>query len=45
MKCDEAKDRSEEIFEWAKAKGLALCELSRESASLEDVFRELTKNP
>ncbi len=42
MRCDLADDMSEEIFEWAKADGLALRELSRESASLEDVFRELT---
>jgi len=44
MRCDGASDRSEEIFEWAKSEGLALSELARESASLEDVFRELTRN-
>lgn len=35
-------DYSEEIFKWAVEGGFVLLELSRETASLEDVFRELT---
>lgn len=38
----EGADRSEEIFRWAVDRGLVLSELKRESASLEQVFRELT---
>lgn len=38
-------DRSEDIFRWAVDSGFALTELVRETASLEDVFRELTQNP
>ncbi len=44
LKCDDTTDRSEHIFQWAKENDLPLCELTRESASLEDVFRELTQN-
>jgi ABC-2 type transport system ATP-binding protein len=44
LSCDGAADRSEDIFEWAKSEGFVLGELARESASLEDVFRELTQN-
>ncbi|MFH0800057.1 MAG: ATP-binding cassette domain-containing protein [Pseudomonadota bacterium] len=36
-------DRSEDIFKWAVGCGLVLSELKRESASLEEVFRELTQ--
>lgn len=35
-------DRSEEIFDWAVASNFKLQELVRDSASLEEVFRELT---
>lgn len=44
LRCEGTADRSEDIFEWAKSEGLALGELARESASLEDVFRELTRS-
>jgi ABC-2 type transport system ATP-binding protein len=44
LKCSDASDRSEEIFRWALKNDLPLCELTRESASLEEVFRELTQN-
>lgn len=37
-------DRSEEIFRWAVSEGFVLSELKRDTASLEDVFRELTQN-
>ena len=40
---DEQHDHAEEIFAWAATKGLALSELKRETASLEEVFRELTQ--
>lgn len=36
-------DRSEEIFRWAVEKNFVLSELVRETASLEEVFRELTQ--
>ncbi|MFH1829980.1 MAG: ATP-binding cassette domain-containing protein [Pseudomonadota bacterium] len=42
LRCDDTQDRSEQIFRWAKENDLPLCELTRESASLEEVFRELT---
>ena len=45
LSCEGAADRSEDIFEWAKSEGFALGELARESASLEDVFKELTQGP
>ncbi len=35
-------DRAEDIFRWAAANDMPLSELTRESASLEEVFRELT---
>ncbi|HPM41287.1 MAG TPA: ABC transporter, partial [bacterium] len=37
-------DHSEEIFRWAVERSFVLSELSRETASLEEVFRELTQN-
>lgn len=37
-------DRAEEIFNWAVANGMPMSELVHESASLEEVFRELTRN-
>ena len=37
-------DYSEDIFRWAVDCGFTLSELRRESASLEEVFRELTRN-
>jgi ABC-2 type transport system ATP-binding protein len=43
LRCDGTDDRSEDIFEWAKSEGFVLAELARESASLEDVFKELTQ--
>ncbi len=39
------EDRSEEIFGWAVAQNLTLAELTHETASLEEVFRELTQTP
>ncbi|MFA4874240.1 MAG: ATP-binding cassette domain-containing protein [bacterium] len=36
-------DRAEEIFRWAASNDIPLSELARESASLEEVFRELTQ--
>ena len=36
-------DRSEDIFNWVVANKWTLAELKRETASLEDVFKELTK--
>jgi ABC-2 type transport system ATP-binding protein len=36
-------DRSEAIFDWAVENGWKLSELRRETASLEEVFRELTR--
>jgi gliding motility-associated transport system ATP-binding protein len=40
---DRADGRGEDIFQWAVSSGIVLSELAHESASLEDVFRELTK--
>ncbi len=40
---DAEPDRSEEIFAWVTGNGWTLSELKRETASLEEVFRELTK--
>jgi ABC-2 type transport system ATP-binding protein len=40
---DDSSDHSEELFRWAVENGFALSELSRESATLEEVFRELTR--
>ena len=37
-------DHSEEIFSWAVSNGLVLSELKRETASLEEVFRDLTQS-
>ncbi len=36
-------DRAEDIFAWVVRHGWSLAELKRETASLEDVFRELTQ--
>ena len=40
---DNTDNRGEDIFRWAVNSGFTLSELTHESASLEDVFRELTK--
>lgn len=40
----DASDHSEEIFRWAVAHHFVLSELTRETASLEEVFRELTQD-
>jgi len=40
---ENVRDRGAEIFDWAVKANLTLSELSCKSASLEDVFRELTK--
>lgn len=37
------RDHSEDIFNWVVANRWSLAELKRETASLEDVFKELTK--
>ncbi len=37
-------DHSEEIFRWAVERNFVLSELGRETASLEEVFRELTRS-
>lgn len=42
LKCHDSEDRSEDIFKWAVDSNLTLTELSHNSASLEEVFRELT---
>lgn len=39
---DAASDRSEDIFKWVVDNKWSLCELKRETASLEEVFKELT---
>ncbi len=40
---DRKEECAGELFRWAVAEGLTLTELTRESASLEEVFRELTQ--
>jgi ABC-2 type transport system ATP-binding protein len=42
LRCADARDRAEDLFDWANSAGLKLSELMRESASLEEAFRELT---
>lgn len=41
---NDGQDRSEDIFRWAVDNKFTLSELAHETASLEDVFRELTQN-
>ncbi|MFH1652958.1 MAG: ATP-binding cassette domain-containing protein [Pseudomonadota bacterium] len=41
---DGGADHSEDIFNWAVTHNLTLSELKRETATLEDVFRDLTHN-
>lgn len=44
LRSSDKNDRSEEIFKWAVNNGLTLSELTYETISLEEVFRELTQN-
>lgn len=43
LQCEEANDRSEEIFQWVVDNHWSLKELRCETTSLEEVFLELTK--
>jgi ABC-2 type transport system ATP-binding protein len=43
LRSKDGADHSEDIFNWAVRSGFVLSELSHETTSLEDVFRELTQ--
>ncbi len=44
LRCSDRTDHSEDIFNWAVEGSFVLTELMHETASLENVFRELTTN-